>query len=309
MKKLSLVLIFSFLLFKSYSQETIYTCMVRFACDTCAANHNPMAYSGGNIVSADIVTSPNGNYLRLMSGSNIDTNATPAYFDIYSMTSYGQSNSSQIQCGSFRSLSFNLDFTDYGIYEVNLTTDTDAGYRIWLASANGMPGAGESTFQIDPLDPSSQLTLQGVSNYGNSFSLSSNTPIWADWTGKSSINMYGFTALTPNTEYRIYEVWINYRIPVKLAAYDCSLPNAVKNETLKAKSKIFPLPAEDFVSIEIPDVNDKYYVQILSNSGEVVYQNYHEGNSSISIANLNKGLYLMKVSIGDNYFFKKIVKE
>jgi hypothetical protein len=182
-------------------------------------------------------------------------------------------------------------------------------YKMWLASALNLPRVGESTYNPDPNNSSSQLILKGGSGNFFEYSLNQNTPVWKDWAEKSKINMWGFTALTPNTEYRVYEVWINYVTPTKIAAYDCWLPGAVKEENLKEQIKIYPLPSSEYINIEIPDASQKYLVQLLSNSGEIVYQEYHNGNSTVPVSNLSKGLYLMKINIDDHYYTEKIVKE
>jgi hypothetical protein len=78
MKQLICLFIFSLVFNNAFCQEPGFS--IIFSCDTCQSNHNPLAYLGGNIFSADIVDSPDGKYLKLVSGSSIDTNAVPALF-------------------------------------------------------------------------------------------------------------------------------------------------------------------------------------------------------------------------------------
>lgn len=310
MKRFLLVFFFAFALVDLSAQDSMLGFRIRFACDSCAGSQNPLAYPGGNIISSELVHSPEGNYLKLITGSVIDTNATPAYFDIYTTFLFGAAEPSS--CTSFRAA--NIGFgNSYNEIPVNLVLKTgrNAGCRIWLASSSGLPGPGESTFQPDPSDPSSQIIVEEKIYSGSYYSViyaSFYGSEFEGWSGMSKINMYGFTALTPDTEYQFWEVNMGLYLPVRLAGYDCSIPGAVRSPALKDKIKIFPLPATESVNIEVTDIPQEYQVQLFSSSGIMVYEGYHNEKATIPLSGLEKGLYLIKINFGEVYYTDRIVK-
>jgi hypothetical protein len=291
MKQLICVFIFSILFIDGYCQFYNHSGVrIRFPCDTCPSNHNPLAYQGGNILSADIVNSPDGKYLKLVSGPSIDTNVVPAYFDIYGLLNKG----SDLVCTSTRIENFGLDLSNFGQFEFKIKASINyAGFRGWLASSSGNPAPGESTYQTDPNNSNSEFLVQSGANTSLTdihFNLDSNTPVWKDWSLRFNVNMFGFTALTPNTEYDLYEININYPVVSRLAFYDCLGPGAVMNETLKDKIKIYPLPASENINFDIPNEYQNCHIELYSDLGKLVEDGIYSGTTSLSIGDLPRGI-------------------
>jgi hypothetical protein len=72
---------------------------------------------------------------------------------------------------------------------------------------------------------------------------------------------------------------------------------------------VYPNPASEYVYIQIENDNFKeYQVDLIGNDGRVI-KSLKSSNpqEKIDISGLNDGLYLLKVSNGNNQIFKKII--
>lgn len=74
---------------------------------------------------------------------------------------------------------------------------------------------------------------------------------------------------------------------------------------------IYPNPAANNFSISIPDLgleSINYSIEILSNAGQLVKEiNITDFSSTIDIAELNKGLYYVRINTGDKPILKKLI--
>jgi hypothetical protein len=73
---------------------------------------------------------------------------------------------------------------------------------------------------------------------------------------------------------------------------------------------IFPNPANDRLNIRLNEnlSNDMVEISIYNLNGAKLYSeknNYHSGNISIDIQNLNQGFYLMQIKSGNSISFEK----
>jgi uncharacterized delta-60 repeat protein len=77
--------------------------------------------------------------------------------------------------------------------------------------------------------------------------------------------------------------------------------------------KIYPVPADEFVTVELNgDIKDKYSVSIMNTLGQVVYRaddiiGPNEKKLILSTAGLDRGLDLVRVEDGSNVFTKKLL--
>ncbi|MDI9311028.1 MAG: T9SS type A sorting domain-containing protein [Limnohabitans sp.] len=89
--------------------------------------------------------------------------------------------------------------------------------------------------------------------------------------------------------------------------------NTVYSEFVDGKNEriftFYPNPVQDVLKVEISKNDLPAQVEIINKSGEVVLKSeISEENSTLNIANLNKGLYVIKAQTQNEIYTKKLVK-
>ncbi len=74
-----------------------------------------------------------------------------------------------------------------------------------------------------------------------------------------------------------------------------------------ADFKIYPNPSNGNFNISFDNSNEKYSVEIFSSVGQKVFEKENTISSSISVSNLQKGIYLVKLTKNSKTITKKIV--
>jgi endonuclease I len=116
---------------------------------------------------------------------------------------------------------------------------------------------------------------------------------------KSTIN-------APNTTFNKTAEWDQFAVNVCDGIGTHSLAT-LSNETFTAEDfKIFPIPSNGNFNINF-DGNDKHSIEIYSSIGQKVFENYDTTNESISITNLQQGIYFIKLVKDSKSIVKKIV--
>ncbi len=72
---------------------------------------------------------------------------------------------------------------------------------------------------------------------------------------------------------------------------------------------IFPNPNQGNFSIQLPANIVSSDVEIVSSVGQIVYQNSSKNNEFVSLLNISKGIYFVKITMSDKIVVKKIVIE
>ncbi|NCO56454.1 MAG: T9SS type A sorting domain-containing protein, partial [Bacteroidetes bacterium] len=75
---------------------------------------------------------------------------------------------------------------------------------------------------------------------------------------------------------------------------------------------IFPNPANNFINIIIHNVNNKAAIQLVDLFGKVISQNEITLNSNytykqLDVSNLQKGMYILKISSAKGIISKKVI--
>ncbi|HRG57328.1 MAG TPA: T9SS type A sorting domain-containing protein [Bacteroidia bacterium] len=98
----------------------------------------------------------------------------------------------------------------------------------------------------------------------------------------------------------------------KLVWVEATGPAGIKNYTNKNDFSLSPNPAQDIVNLKFNQSNrNKTEVIIFNALGQIVYENNNVdaqlSNLNISVADLEKGVYFVKVNQNNNTFTKKLV--
>jgi len=75
--------------------------------------------------------------------------------------------------------------------------------------------------------------------------------------------------------------------------------------------KIYPNPFTDKLQISIDQPSEDVMISIVNMTGQTVYNNSiaNTGHINLNLENLDKGVYLLHIKVGDNISTQKIVKE
>lgn len=77
-----------------------------------------------------------------------------------------------------------------------------------------------------------------------------------------------------------------------------------------AQLDIYPNPVSNNLTIRLPGNNKLSRVSLLSLNGQILFQKTFSDNlTSLDLTEINNGIYILKIEIGDTILFKKIVKE
>jgi hypothetical protein len=136
-------------------------------------------------------------------------------------------------------------------------------------------------------------------------------------------NSFTFTGLAPNTTYRIrlravcgagvFSTYINRTFTTLPTGAVPRFGEIVLEEEPEIQAiQVFPNPAQDILSIKLPTAweEESIAVQLVSTTGEVVYQGQPKNTSEVrlDVRHLSKGLYFLKITTNrQGLITKKVV--
>ena len=80
------------------------------------------------------------------------------------------------------------------------------------------------------------------------------------------------------------------------------------DNVLSSTVKVYPNPTTDFVSIDIANIVEAN-ISIYSTSGQLLITKKILGKSNIDISNLNKGIYIAKITTEQGSIMKQLAKQ
>lgn len=91
--------------------------------------------------------------------------------------------------------------------------------------------------------------------------------------------------------------------------YNFELPSSYEN-FIEPKICLLPNPSSHFINISLGTTDEDIFIQIVSLSGQIMYEKKYESlsNIKIDISGLNMGIYLIKINNGELIFSEKLVK-
>jgi len=258
---------------------------------------------------------------RAVTGISIDPNNENNLF--ISLGNYGNSDyvhkSSNILDANPSFMSVQGDLPEMPVYDVLVNVkDSD---QIFVATEYGVWSSSFPFSDWSPEDnglgnqPCFMIRQQYYSNPSYPNNISSDT-IFYSWLNDSWINV--------NNEYDYFgQIYVatHGRGMFKSSSFSESkntefvpISNLISNSN---KALVYPNPTSDFVSvsIDVNSQNENVLIYLFDVQGKLLnkfeYQNLIEGNHDkrIDLSDLNQGIYILKVSIGDQVFESKIIKK
>ncbi|MFZ4741426.1 MAG: serine hydrolase [Bacteroidales bacterium] len=92
----------------------------------------------------------------------------------------------------------------------------------------------------------------------------------------------------------------------KLNEVMCNGTSINENQNKQHHASIFPNPANTILNIDIPS-EDRFMLEIIDILGKTILT--IKNQNKIDVSNLEKGIYIIKIIQGENYYIQKFVKE
>jgi hypothetical protein len=149
--------------------------------------------------------------------------------------------------------------------------------------------AGTNTYDVSTLD------LTGITNQANI------TDIGLFFRGTTGWGDFNFAGT----------VQIDY-IRIGSGVTPCSLPSGTQSQEVSSSVSVYPNPAKDQFVVNLNDVaiEGTAVVKLVSATGVTVYENTTAtSETTIPVANLNKGIYMLQITTGNKVANKKVVVE
>jgi endonuclease I len=116
------------------------------------------------------------------------------------------------------------------------------------------------------------------------------------------------TVTSPSTSFNLSTQWDSYTSDTcnNLASKTAI---AVKEEPVSGTDEIviYPNPSDGNFNIEFGNSNIPYSIEIISFSGQKVFEKQNAASSEVSVQNLPSGIYIIKIIKGEKTSFKKII--
>jgi endonuclease I len=116
------------------------------------------------------------------------------------------------------------------------------------------------------------------------------------------------TVTSPSTSFNLSTQWDSYTSDTcnNLAS---KTTIAVKEEPVSDTNEIviYPNPSDGNFNIEFGNSNIPYSIEIISFSGQKVFEKQNAASSEVSVQNLPSGIYIIKIIKGEKTSFKKII--
>ncbi len=200
-------------------------------------------------------------------------------------------------------------FSNYGILSVFYS---DNGGTSWNAISGNLEqningsGNGPSCrwFTVVPLADS---TLYFVGTSTGLFATSNINGMNTVWSrqGPNSIGLNVVTMMDYRSTDNMLAV-STYGAGAFTAIVSSKNRTSVTDKNKEISVKIYPNPATDFIHIELPNNMTLYSYDIYNLKGQLVSSKQHELSQTISIQELKRGIYILRLFIGDAVVTKKI---
>jgi endonuclease I len=116
------------------------------------------------------------------------------------------------------------------------------------------------------------------------------------------------TVTSPSTSFNLSTQWDSYTTDscTNLASKTAI---AVKEEPVSDTDEIviYPNPSDGNFNIKFGNSNIPYSIEIISFSGQKVFEKQNAASSEVSVQNLPSGIYIIKIIKGEKISFKKII--
>lgn len=244
-------------------------------------------YAGGNLADNTKETDPdpvNGSpvladhsgdiYLSFIAGASAPATTDPFYLDIYTSQSGA--------CKAMRNDgAIGIDLTNNAkVQIVARASADDAVLRIYLASSTGaFPTNTFNTGSGASIVREVKLTKSFTTYTVNLTDVAADATTWSAWSGKSKVNMLGFTLGTANATYDIQSVTLGDLVVTSTNA--AVLPSTVK---------FGPNPSDSYINVNGIEVST---LKVLDMNGSVIRTS---NTSSVEVAGLTSGLYFLQVN-------------
>jgi hypothetical protein len=101
----------------------------------------------------------------------------------------------------------------------------------------------------------------------------------------------------------------NYNYPenlgVKISCTNCEIVNVPEID--KKNPTIYPNPATNNFTVNLGDNNEKAFIQLFNIVGQQVYSETITGTTNVNVANLNSGVYMLKINQNGKVYTTKVV--
>lgn len=133
----------------------------------------------------------------------------------------------------------------------------------------------------------------------------------SDWSNHDETNDYSFdSSYTSFSEYEYITLYQNGTLIWGIEPSSSARVSTEVEEMEEQQLVIYPNPAVDELKLSLPDNMEDGAITIISLSGQrVLTENLPNHNGILNIANLVKGLYIIKVSQGKKIYTQKFSKQ
>ncbi|WP_166925739.1 endonuclease [Flavobacterium poyangense] len=116
------------------------------------------------------------------------------------------------------------------------------------------------------------------------------------------------TVTSPSTTFNLSAQWDSFTTDTcnNLASKTAKV-NKKEIVTTTDEILIYPNPSNGNFFVGLPDTDARYSIEILSFSGQKVFEKQNTTGSEIAVRNLAAGIYIIKISTGEKTVFKKII--
>jgi hypothetical protein len=87
------------------------------------------------------------------------------------------------------------------------------------------------------------------------------------------------------------------------------LVTSIETEKISNPRFVYPNPATEFIRFNMNSVSNKYYFELFNLQGRKVKEQLIENNTSVSVQNLCKGVYMYRLIDDENIYTGKIIVE
>jgi hypothetical protein len=191
--------------------------------------------------------------------------------------------------------------------QIEKNTDTDA-FTFEIGGAGG-----KINLKIDPIEYLRQLDVAAkIMDENGTVVSSSNLAVnrSAEFknvslkAGKYSLVIQGGAELTPQTGFSTYSSLGYYAMEGTLIG---AIVTSVGDVGFENKVAVFPNPTEDVLNISYGFNNPNTQLILMNVTGQIVYQNVRLVES-VDLTGLSKGIYFLKITLGQESCVKKVFK-
>lgn len=175
-------------------------------------------------------------------------------------------------------INYGTPFTATNLNDAILMKLDEDGNYIWHKHTSGPSYTSRLSVSVAP---NNRVALTGV------------------YAGQQQFDQIAINSSSPTNKDVFVATYIDNMLAPQV--HNC-FPSSLNIENIAPHTglKIYPNPANDWMTIEIPTQNQSYQVQVVDISGREIYQGQNSGNThSIPVKELPEGMYLVNVSFSD----------